>query len=117
MLDLVLYVLIGISITFHILGGIALLRFPDLYTRLHGQTKSTTFGSIFTVLAVLVYAASRFLETGSGKYLGMGTHSIVALLALMVTNATGAHAIARAARMVGVRPYAAVVDELEGVEE
>ena len=116
-MDGILYALLAVSVFFHVLGGVALLRFPDLYTRLHGQTKSTTFGSIFTVFAVLAYAISKYLETGMGKYLSMGTHSIVALLALMITNATGAHAIARAARMVGVRPYAAVVDELEGVEE
>ena len=44
-LDLVTYVLLGIGILFNALGVIGLLRFPDLYTRMHATTKATTFGS------------------------------------------------------------------------
>ena len=32
----------------------------------------------------------------------------------MITNPTGAHAIARAAHRSGVKPVGAVIDELEG---
>ena len=40
-------------------------------------------------------------------------HTIVALAALVITNPTGAHAIARAAHRSGVKPKFAVVDRLE----
>jgi multicomponent Na+:H+ antiporter subunit G len=35
------------------------------------------------------------------------------LIAILVTNPTGAHAIARAAHKSGVKPYKAVIDELD----
>ena len=38
---------------------------------------------------------------------------LVALIALLVTNPTGSHAIARAAYRSGTKPVGAVVDKLE----
>jgi len=89
-----------------------LLRFPDVYTRLHAGTKCTTFGSIFI--------------TGSGRSLGLkmwylgstdgsvlAIHTAGALVAILLTNPTGAHAIARAAHKSGVMPVGAVVDSLQ----
>lgn len=49
---IILYVFLGIGVIFNCLGSVGLLRFPDVYTRLHAATKATTFGSIFTSLAV-----------------------------------------------------------------
>ena len=42
-----IYILLGIGVFFNVLAGVGLLRFPDVYTRLHAGTKCTTFGSIF----------------------------------------------------------------------
>jgi multicomponent Na+:H+ antiporter subunit G len=43
----------------------------------------------------------------------MTIHSLLALVALLVTNATGAHAMARAAHRSGEKPTRAVMDDLE----
>ena len=40
-------------------------------------------------------------------------HTAVALVAILLTNPTGAHALARAAHKSGVKPVGAVIDELE----
>ncbi|MFX1518104.1 MAG: hypothetical protein ACFFC6_17540, partial [Promethearchaeota archaeon] len=40
-------------------------------------------------------------------------HTGFALIAILLTNPTGAHAIARAAHRSGVMPFGAVVDHLE----
>jgi len=104
-----LYALFGIGVAFNGLGAIALLRFPDVYTRLHGATKCTTFGSIFTAVAVIVYGFVR----GGAQYNTLAIHAIVALLALLITNPTGSHAIARASYRSGIKPVGAVVDKLE----
>jgi len=111
--DYLIYAFLAISMIFNILGSIALHRFPDVYTRLHGATKTTTFGTIFAVLAVIVHAAYQLRETGNPKYLQMALHSIVALVALLLTNPTGAHAIAKAAHLSGYKPVRAVVDAYE----
>ncbi len=108
-MNILIYVLFGIGLTFNGLGSIALLRFPDVYTRLHGATKATTFGSIFTTAAVIAYGFAR----GGPAFDTLAIHAIIALIALLITNPTGAHAIARAAYRSGVKPKYAVVDKLE----
>ena len=66
-------VLLAISIFFILLGTIGLHRFPDVYTRLHAATKTTTFGSIFLIAAVIVYGAFRLTEV-SGDNAGSFMH-------------------------------------------
>lgn len=110
-----LYIFLGIGLIFNCLGSIGLLRFPDVYTRLHAATKCTTFGSIFTSLAVIVYGFALWCK-GNTAYGILSLHTIVALAALVITNPAGAHAIARAAHRSGVKPKHAVVDRLEEAE-
>ena len=108
-----IYAFLAINITFNLLGSLSLHRFPDVYTRLHGATKCTTFGTIFAVLAVVVHALNQLHITGDPKYLQMALHSLVALIALLLTNPTGAHAIAKAAHLSGYKPAKAVIDAYE----
>jgi len=112
--DIVTYVFIGIGLFFNLLGAIGLHRFPDIYTRLHAATKCTTFGSIFLVVAVMIQSISVWVtEGGSSPQSVLTIHAFIALVCLMVTNPTSAHAIARAAHRSGVKPARAVVDDLE----
>lgn len=108
------YVFIGIGLFFNFVGAFGLHRFPDVYTRMHATTKCTTFGSIFLILAVIVQSAGIWAMGGDLRQSIMCIHSILALVALLVTNATGAHAMARAAHRSGEKPARAVVDDLEG---
>ncbi|BAA30534.1 monovalent cation/H(+) antiporter subunit G [Pyrococcus horikoshii] len=110
MIEYLILTCLAISVTFNMLGSIALHRFPDVYTRLHGATKCTTFGTIFATFAVVIFALARLNETRNPKYLQMALHSLIALLALLLTNPVGAHAIARASHLSGYLPKRAVVD-------
>jgi multicomponent Na+:H+ antiporter subunit G len=101
-----------VGVTFNLLGTIALFRFPDVFTRLHGTTKCTTFGSIFTSGAVILFAIQKLIVTGEGRFVALAVHVALAIFALLITNPTGAHAIARAAHKSGVLPKLAVVDRL-----
>jgi multicomponent Na+:H+ antiporter subunit G len=112
-LTVLIWIALAIGLTFNTLGVIGILRFPDVYTRLHADTKATTFGSIFTSLAVILYAAGEFFATSDGQYASLVFHTLIALVVLTITNATGAHAIARAAHRCGHKPVQAVVDRLE----
>lgn len=109
---LLLAICLFIGLAFNCLATVALYRFPDIYTRLHGTTKCTTFGSIFTSAAVVVYALYKYGSTGDGRFLALFIHVVIAVLAILITNATGGHAIARAAHRSGVKPAMAVVDRL-----
>lgn len=112
---IVVYALLAVGVVFQVLGVLALHRFPDVYTRMHGATKCTTFGSIFIYLAVIAHGATMFFG-GQVFYASLSTHTLVVMLMLLVTNPTGAHAIARAAYVSGVKPKNAVVDRLKGVK-
>ncbi|MDI6720294.1 MAG: monovalent cation/H(+) antiporter subunit G [Methanomicrobiales archaeon] len=114
--DILLISLLAVGLFFNGLGVLGLLRFPDVYTRLHATTKATTFGSIFTSLTVVVYGLYNLSASADGQYLTLALHTLVAVFALAITNATGAHAIARAAHRSGVRPSPAVVDRLAEVK-
>jgi multicomponent Na+:H+ antiporter subunit G len=109
--DLVIYVFIGIGVFFNVLAGVGLLRFPDVYTRLHAGTKCTTFGSLFLIGSVILIGLKMWWEKdANGSVLAI--HSAIALVAILLTNPVGAHAIARAAHRSGVSPERAVIDEL-----
>ena len=116
-LDIFTYIFIGIGCFFNLLAAVGLHRFPDVYTRLHAGTKCTTFGSIFLILAVVVQSVGMWAVEGARSPQSIMTiHSLLALVALAVTNATGAHAMARAAHRSGEKPARAVVDDLEETE-
>jgi len=108
----IIYICLGIGVAFNLLGSLGLLRFPDVYTRLHAGTKCTTFGSIFICLASITYGLWKWYD-GDEQMISLAIHSFFALLAILLTNPTGAHAIARAAHRSGIKPVKAVVDDLE----
>lgn len=110
MIEMLIYALLAIGIAFNAIGVLALHRFIDPYTRLHGSTLCTTFGSIFIVLAVVVYSIT-------ASSLQIALHAIFALVFLMITNATSSHAIARAAYKAGIKPKRLVIDSLSKVDK
>ena len=112
MFEFIIYIFLGIGVFFNLLAGVGLLRFPDVYTRLHAGTKCTTFGSIFIVGSVILLGLKSWWD-GNGDGSVLAIHSIIALVAILLTNPTGAHAIARAAHRSGVKPVGAVIDDLE----
>ncbi len=113
----ILYILLAVSIIFNGLGVIGLHRFPDVYTRLHAATKCTTFGTIFMTFTIIAYGGVMYYwNPGQDQYLNMVLHTLAALVAILVTNPTGAHALARAAHKIGILPKHAVVDHLAEME-
>jgi multicomponent Na+:H+ antiporter subunit G len=111
-IDIIIYLFLAIGVFFNLLAGIGLLRFPDVYTRLHAGTKCTTFGSIFILGTVIILGLKTwFLGDTNGSVLAI--HTVFALAAILLTNPTGAHAIARAAHKSNVKPFGAVVDHLD----
>jgi multicomponent Na+:H+ antiporter subunit G len=105
-------ILLVIGLFFNTVGVIGLLRFPDVYTRLHAETKTTTFGTIFISLSVAGGMLYRYFEMGVAGGLGFTVRIFIALFLLAFTNATGSHAIAQSAYARGQKPLGAVVDAL-----
>ncbi len=106
MIYLLIYGLLIFGMAFHLIGVLALHRFFDPYTRLHGSTLCTTFGSIAIVLSIVIYSIAI-------SKIQIGLHAIVALIFLMITNAVASHAIARASYKAGIKPEKLVVNALK----
>jgi multicomponent Na+:H+ antiporter subunit G len=73
-------------------GTLGLLRFPNVYNRMHATSKPTTLGT-----AAMFFAG--FVQFGPG---GAGLTSLVGILFLFLTVPTGSHMISRAAQKTGV---------------
>jgi len=116
MMEWVLYICLAVGLFFNFLAAVGLLRFPDVYTRLHAGTKCATFGSIFISLAVILYGLWKYYD-GDTAMASLSVHTFIALVAILLTNPTGAHAIARAAHRSGVLPLQAIVDDLEDAQQ
>lgn len=71
---------------FMLVAAIGLLRFPDLYTRMHAVTKAGTLG----IGLVLLSAAVAFGDVG------VAGRAFVALLFVLLTAPVSAHMIGRA---------------------
>ena len=76
---------------FMLVASLGLVRFPDLYTRMHGATKATTFGMGGILIAVA-------LTFGSPD---VAAQSILALFFLFLTAPVSGHLISRAAYRQG----------------
>lgn len=58
LLDVLTALLLVAALFFFVAGTVGLLRFPDLYSRLHALTKADNVGLGLTVLALMLQAES-----------------------------------------------------------
>jgi len=87
--------LIAVGAFFFLAGSIGVLRFPDVYTRLHALTKADNLGLGFVVLGLSLRAGSWVVVL---KMLLIWSLVIVA-------GATAGHLVAEAARTSNVPPW------------
>ena len=88
-------VLATLGVGFYCAGTIGLLRFPDLFTRLHVLTKADNVGLGLIVSAASIRADS-WLEV---------MFLLLLWVVVMFAGATSAHAVARAALRSGIDPW------------
>ena len=80
---------------FFVAGTVGLLRFPDVYSRLHALGKADNLG--LGLLAIgLAIGADRPLDV---------VHLVLIWLLVLVSSATTSHRIARSALKRGVSPW------------
>ena len=86
----ILFVIAGVF--FFIAGTVGLLRFPDVYTRLHALTKADNLG-LGLVLAGLAFQAESWTEVAKLPLIWF---------LVMLASASVAHLVARAAQRKGL---------------
>ncbi len=89
MFEFVSAILILLGASFALIGSIGLVRFPDIYTRLHGPTKVTTLGLGGLLLGSMFYM---FLQ---GE--GVAVRELLIIGFLFLTAPVSAHLVAKAA--------------------
>jgi len=93
---------------FSLLAALGVLRFPDLYTRMHAASKAGTVGSGLLLLAAGLHSqdAAIFLRASAG--IGF----------LLLTAPISAHLLAKVAHQAGYKlTNRSVIDQLPRAEE
>ena len=93
--DLLSAVLLLAGAVFYLAGTLGLLRFPDVYSRLHALTKADNLG-LGLVVAGLALQASSWLLLGK---------LLLIWLLVLVSGAAVAQLVARGASQRGIRPW------------
>lgn len=93
--DYLASVLLILGTVFFLAGTLGLLRFPDVYTRLHALTKSDNVGLGLIVAGLVIQAESWFVV---GKLL------LISLL-IMLAGASVANLIANGAMQRGIQMW------------
>ncbi|MCD8494419.1 MAG: monovalent cation/H(+) antiporter subunit G [Burkholderiaceae bacterium] len=93
-LDMISWLLLGIGSFFVVVGGIGVLRMPDLYTRMHAVSVTETLGTILVLLGLMVMAGW-----------SLATFKLFAiLLFLLFTAPVSSYALANTALLGGTEP-------------
>ena len=95
LVDLLGALLLAAGGFFFLAGTLGLLRFPDVYTRLHALTKVDNLGLGCVVLALMLRADSLAVVLKLG---------LIWALALLAT-ATAGYLVAQSARRQGIAPW------------
>jgi multicomponent Na+:H+ antiporter subunit G len=91
MIKYIAYTLVSGGVLFNLVAVIALLRFPDVYTRLSCSTKCITIGVSLILIGVLVMHG----------WSAAGIKAVICLLFFLITSPVEAHVISKAAHAAG----------------
>lgn len=92
-IDIVSWVCLVSGAVFCVIGGVGILRLPDIYTRTHAATITDTLGASLILVGLAVQA-------GPGL---TALKLLMVLLFLLYTSPVGGHALVAAAYSGGVR--------------
>jgi len=99
--------LLAAGSVFVLIGAFGLIRLPDFYTRLHAAGITDTLGAELILLG-LMFQAGLSLVT---------VKLILISLFIFFTSPTATHAVANAARVMGLKPMLIPDKDLENTED
>ena len=94
LLEAAAYLLIFAGAAFCLIGAIGVLRFPDVYARMHSAGITDTLGAFLMLLGLMLLAGFTLA----------GAKLVFILAFLWMASPTATHALAKAARHGGVHP-------------
>ncbi len=87
-------VLLAIGSFLLLSGGVGVLRFPDVYSRMHAAGVTDTMGAVVILLALMLLAGWSLVLA----------KLIMIMLFLLITGPTASHALGNAAWKSGLQP-------------
>lgn len=87
--------LVGAGVLLFIIGSVGMLRFPDVYTRLHALTKADNLGLGLVVMGMILGVESP----------AEGAKLVLVWLLALLASACSSSLVARAARRLGIEPW------------
>lgn len=93
--DGITFILLLAGALFFMAGTVGILRFPDVYTRLHALTKADNVG-LGLIVAGLALQAGSWAEVGK---------MVLIWLLVMLAGASACNLVARSALRRGIRPW------------
>lgn len=107
-------VLVLLGAVFCIIGSVGLLRFPDVYARLHAAGVGDTLGASLVTIGLMLVSLTAVFDHGFHPEKLLITFKLVAILFFMwVSGTTACHALAKAAHLSGL-PAWGTDDEASG---
>ncbi len=95
LLDVLTWALILGGSFFAVVGGLGIIRMPDLYTRLHAAGVTDTMGAGLLLVGLMLYAGLSLVTVKLGMI----------LVLLWLTSPVSTYALARAGLNSGLEPY------------
>ncbi|MCX5696687.1 MAG: monovalent cation/H(+) antiporter subunit G [Candidatus Omnitrophica bacterium] len=91
--EIIAYVFIGTGLVFDFFGCLGLVRFPDIYNRLHSSIKCVTLGTSSILFGLFLYKG----------FSPAGVKALLCIVFLVLTAPVSAHVLARSAHKSGVK--------------
>src|SRR3989304_7093055 len=78
-----------------VVASIGIVRFPDFYSRMHPAGKADPLGQAMILLGLMVYEGFSFVSV----------KLLIIIVFIFIANPTATHALAKAAYVVGLKPW------------
>jgi len=91
--DWIVGLLLIIGALFMLIAALGVLRFDDIYLRMHAATKAPSFGVLLMVVALILHFGGVWLTI----------EGVLIVLFIFITTPIGSHTIARTAHQMGIK--------------
>ncbi|MCX5710051.1 MAG: monovalent cation/H(+) antiporter subunit G [Candidatus Omnitrophica bacterium] len=91
--EIIGYIFLGLGLLFDFIGCLGLIRFPDIYNRLHSSIKCVTLGTSSILLGLFLFKG----------FTPGGIKALLCIAFLLLTAPVSAHVLSRSAHKSGVK--------------
>jgi multicomponent Na+:H+ antiporter subunit G len=102
-MEIISYVFLIIGALFYLLGGLGILRMPDVFNRIQAGTKATTLGAFSLLIGIFFAHPAWALKI------------FLIIFFIVLSNPIGSSVLAKAAYVAGFKPKNIVQDDLKEI--